>query len=106
MAVRIYAHRGASAELPENTMAAFRRAVELGADALELDIHGTRDGVLVVAHDPDGRRTAGVDARIGALSFAETQRWDVGKGERMPRFEDVISEFATLPLNVDLKRDV
>jgi|SRR6185312_4453236 len=105
MAVRIYAHRGASAECPENTMAAFRRAVALGVDALELDIHATRDGVLVVSHDPDGRRMAHVNERLSELTFAEAQRWDVGNGERLPRFEDVISEFA-LPLNVDLKRDI
>jgi len=103
-AVRIYAHRGASAELPENTMAAFRRAMELGADALELDIHATRDGVLVVSHDPDGRRMAGVAERLADLTYAESQLWDVGGGERLPRFEDVVSEFAALPLNVDLKR--
>jgi glycerophosphoryl diester phosphodiesterase len=104
--VRIYAHRGASAELPENTMAAFRRAVALGVDALELDIHATRDGVLVVSHDPDGRRMAGVGERLADLTFAEAQRWDVGGGERLPRFEDVVTEFASLPLNVDLKRDI
>lgn len=103
MSVRIYAHRGASAELPENTMAAFRRAVELGADALELDIHATRDGVLVVSHDPDGRRRAGVAARLADVTFDEALRWDVGGGERLPRFEDVLTEFAHLPLNVDLK---
>ena len=105
MRVRIYAHRGASAELPENTMAAFRRAVALGVDALELDIHATRDGVLVVSHDPDGRRMAGVAQKLADLTFAESQRWDVGRGERLPRFEDVVTEF-TLPLNVDLKRDI
>ncbi len=104
--VRIYAHRGASAELPENTMAAFRRAVELGVDALEMDIHRTRDGVLVVSHDPDGRRMAGVDEELAQLTFAEAQRWDVGGGERLPRFEDVLTEFASLPLNVDLKHDI
>jgi glycerophosphoryl diester phosphodiesterase len=102
--VRIYAHRGASAELPENTMAAFRRAVELGVDALELDIHATRDGVLVVSHDPDGRRMAGVAARLADLTYDEALAWDVGGGERLPRFEDVVGEFA-LPLNVDLKHD-
>ncbi len=104
--VCIYAHRGASAELPENTMAAFRRAAELGVDALELDLHATRDGVLVVSHDPDGQRRAGVAARIGDLTFAEVQRWDVGSGERLPRFEDLVSEFPRLALNVDLKRDI
>jgi glycerophosphoryl diester phosphodiesterase len=104
--VCIYAHRGASAELPENTMAAFRRAIELGVDALELDIHATRDGVLVVAHDPDGRRTAGVAARIDELTFDQTQRWDLGGGERLPRFEEVVTEFSRVVLNVDLKHDV
>ncbi len=106
MSVRIYAHRGASAELPENTMAAFRRAAALGVDALELDIHATRDGVLVVSHDPDGRRLAGVAARLADLTWDEALRWDVGGGERLPRFEDVVTEFAHLPLNVDLKRDI
>ncbi len=106
MSVRIYAHRGASAELPENTMAAFRRAAALGVDALELDIHATRDGVLVVSHDPDGRRRAGVAARLADITFDEARRWDVGGGERLPRFEDVVTEFAHLPLNVDLKRDI
>jgi len=105
VSLRIYAHRGASAELPENTMAAFRRAIELGADALELDIHATRDGVLVVSHDPDGRRQAGVAARLAEVTFGEALRWDVGGGERLPRFEDVVNEFANVPLNVDLKGD-
>ncbi|MCA1664488.1 MAG: hypothetical protein LC659_09500 [Myxococcales bacterium] len=106
MSVRIYAHRGASAELPENTMAAFRRALELGADALELDIHATRDRVLVVSHDPDGRRRAGVAERLAELSYEQALRWDVGGGERLPRFEDVVTEFSSVPLNVDLKRDI
>lgn len=105
MSVRIYAHRGASAELPENTMAAFRRAVALGVDALELDLHATRDGVLVAAHDPDGRRTAGVAARLCDLTYDEALAWDLGGGERLPRFEEVVRAFA-LPLNVDLKRDI
>ncbi|MGZ3407448.1 MAG: glycerophosphodiester phosphodiesterase [Polyangia bacterium] len=106
MSVCIYAHRGASAELPENTMAAFRRAAELRVDALELDIHATRDGVLVVAHDPDGRRMAGVSERLADISYDEALRWDLGGGERLPRFEDVVTEFPHLVLNVDLKHDV
>src|SRR5438477_207510 len=67
--VRVYAHRGASRELPENTMPAFQRALELGADALETDLHATADGVLVTSHDPDGARVFGV-ARL-PLSFAQ-----------------------------------
>lgn len=103
---QIFAHRGASAEYPENTMAAFRRAVELGVDALELDIHATRDGVLVVSHDADGRRMAGVDARIADRDWDDVRKWDVGRGETMPTFEQVIAEFPSLPLNVDLKHDI
>jgi glycerophosphoryl diester phosphodiesterase len=49
--VIVIAHRGASAELPENTLPAFERAIELGADFVELDVHATRDGTLVVTHD-------------------------------------------------------
>jgi glycerophosphoryl diester phosphodiesterase len=104
--VRIFAHRGASAELPENTMGAFRRAMELGVDALELDVHRTRDGVLVVSHDPDGQRMAGVPRRIAECDFDEVRRWDMGGGEIMPTFEQVLVEFAGVPLNVDLKHDI
>jgi len=107
MSVRIYAHRGASAELPENTMAAFRRAMELGVDALELDIHATRDGVLVVCHDPDGRRMSRVAKRLADVTWDEARRWPVGDGgEHMPTFEEVIRAFPSVPLNVDLKRDI
>jgi glycerophosphoryl diester phosphodiesterase len=53
MAIERIAHRGARNELPENTLAAFARAFERGADAIELDVHATRDGVVVVHHDPD-----------------------------------------------------
>jgi glycerophosphoryl diester phosphodiesterase len=104
--VRIYAHRGASAELPENTMAAFRRALQLGVDALELDIHATRDGVLVVFHDPDGKRMAGVARRLADVTWEEASRWDVGGGERIPTFEEVVRAFPDVPLNVDLKRGI
>ena len=120
MGVRIYAHRGASAEYPENTLAAFRRALEVGADALELDIHATRDGVLVATHDPDGQRMCGVARRFCDVTFDEVRGWDAGAtfvardggrpfagaGLRVPSFEEVVVEFAGVPLNVDLKRDI
>ncbi|MEZ4363447.1 MAG: glycerophosphodiester phosphodiesterase [Kofleriaceae bacterium] len=114
----IYAHRGAPAELPENTLASFQRAVELGVDALELDVHTTRDGVVVVSHDPDARRMAGVDVRWLEVSLAEARRLDLGRGfvgptgERpfagrgitIPTFEEVLVEFPAMRLNVDLKQ--
>ena len=77
----VIAHRGASAELPENTLAAFERAIEIGADYVELDVHAARDGSLVVTHD---RPRAGVEyptleealelmrGRIGAMVELKT----------------------------------
>ena len=97
--MRIYAHRGASRELRENTLPAFRRALELGADALETDVHVTSDGALVASHDPDGARVFGVPRRITDCTLAEVQGWG------MPSLEQVIGEFPGVRLNVDLKVD-
>ena len=97
--MRIYAHRGASRELPENTTRAFRRALELGADALETDVHVTHDGVIVVSHDPDGARIFGQAARIADSSWAEVRAWG------MPSLEEVVTSFPGVPINVDLKID-
>lgn len=80
----LLAHRGASRERPENTLAAFRRAVELGADGVELDLHRTADGVLVVHHDPtlaDGRA-------IDSLRWEAVAEARV-RGEPVPRLEQV-----------------
>ena len=95
--MRVYAHRGASLELPENTLPAFRRAIELGADALETDAHVTADGVLVLSHDPDGGRMFGVRRRIAECSFEEVRAWGV------PSLEEMVKEFPGIPINVDLK---
>src|SRR5450432_2335644 len=76
----VYAHRGARVELPENTMPAFRRALELGADALEIDCHMTKDGVVVVSHDPTGERMAGEKRAIREESFEIVRDWDVSRG--------------------------
>lgn len=116
--MRLYAHRGASAELPENTLEAFGRALELGADALETDVHMTADGVLVVAHDPDGRRTAGDPRAIRDLPLSEVQRWDVGagfvgadgarpfagQGFRIPTLEALVTSFPVV-INIDMKQE-
>ena len=115
---RLYAHRGASAERPENTMAAFERAVEVGVDALELDVHVTRDGHLVVAHDDTARRMTAAAAAWGELDLAEARRLDAGwgflapdgtrpfagRGIGVPSLEDVIEAFPRTRLNVDIKR--
>jgi len=67
----IIAHRGASAYEPENTIRAFLRAIEMGADAIEFDVRRSRDGVAVVVHDDTLTRIAGVDKKVGELSVDE-----------------------------------
>ena len=85
------AHRGAKREFPENSIAAFARAFERGADAIELDVHATRDGVVVVHHDPDLHRPppgAGTRA-IASLDWDAVQRADLGGGVRIPSLSEV-----------------
>jgi len=74
----IIGHRGASAVAPENTMAAFREAIAVGADGIEFDVRLTRDGVPVVIHDSSLRRTGRVSQRIADLTWAEISKVDVG----------------------------
>ncbi|HVB82611.1 MAG TPA: glycerophosphodiester phosphodiesterase [Candidatus Binataceae bacterium] len=75
---RVIAHRGASGEYPENTLPAFRAAAQAGAPYFELDVHMTRDGVVVVSHDPELGRTCGLDAAIRDLTLAELKQADAG----------------------------
>ena len=84
------AHRGASAYEPENTLRAFRRAVAMGATMLELDVHLSRDGRLVVIHDPDLSRTTDGTGLVTDLALAEIQLCDAGLGEHVPALEEVI----------------
>jgi glycerophosphoryl diester phosphodiesterase len=77
---RVIAHRGASGEHPENTLVAFRAAAEAGAPYFELDVHMTRDGVIVVSHDAELSRTCGLDVAIRDLTLAELKRADAGWG--------------------------
>lgn len=74
----IIAHRGASALAPENTLAAFRRAIADGADGIELDVRLAKDGVLVVVHDATLKRTTGSRHRVGDLTSAELADLDAG----------------------------
>ncbi len=94
--MRLIAHRGASGHAPENTMAAFRKALEMGAEAVELDVHLSLDGKLVVVHDEDLKRVAGVKIPVGAMTAKELSGMDVGswfdgrfKSEGVPLLEDV-----------------
>lgn len=97
-ALEIIAHRGASHDAPENTLAAFRLGWEQGADAAELDIFLTRDGRIAVLHDATTRRTTGVDLRVADATLAQVQALDAGSkkgapwtGERVPALEEVLA---------------
>lgn len=103
---RRYAHRGYhdKPKVPENSMAAFRRAVERGWGA-ELDIHLLRDGGLAVIHDSSLRRTAGADVRIEDLTRADLARYPLEQStETIPLLEDVLALFeGRAPLIIELK---
>ena len=76
-------------------MRAFRRALELGADGLELDVHLSLDGTLVVIHDGRVDKTTDGTGEVSAMTLAELRRLDAGKGERIPTLEEVIDAFAS-----------
>lgn len=86
----IYAHRGASVEFPENTLAAFRRALELGADGIELDVHLSLDGHAVVIHDESVDRTTDGTGAISDMTVEELKKLDAGQGEQIPTLGEVL----------------
>ncbi|WP_018130374.1 glycerophosphodiester phosphodiesterase [Effusibacillus pohliae] len=107
------AHRGAFAYAPENTMSAFRLAVEMGACGLEFDVQLSKDGIPVVIHDERLDRTAGAQGYVCEYTWKELRSLDVGqwmgdrwKGERIPSLEEVLAEFSGFFLNVELKNAV
>ena len=103
-----YAHRGYhnKPQIPENSMAAFRRAVAHGY-GVELDVHLSRDGRVVVIHDESLRRTCGVDRKVGDLTAEELKRYRLeGTMEQIPLLEEVLPIFVgTTPLLIELKVD-
>jgi glycerophosphoryl diester phosphodiesterase len=99
--VEIVAHRGASQDAPENTVAAIKLAWEQQADASEFDVFLSKDDKIVVLHDKDLKRTAGVDKPVVQMTLAELRALDVGKwkgpkfaGERLPTLDEML---ATVP---------
>lgn len=84
-------HRGAAGLEPENTLLGIGRAIELGVDQIEIDVHLTRDDRLVVIHDETVDRTTNGSGMVRDLSFEEMRMLDAGKGETIPTLEEVIS---------------
>ncbi|MFE4226629.1 glycerophosphodiester phosphodiesterase [Arthrobacter sp. NPDC056886] len=97
------AHRGFSLDGLENSMAAFRAAVDLGYRHLETDVHTTADGVLVVFHDKALDRMTAGQGRIADLPAATVDLARIGGSEPIPRFEELIAAFPEVRLNVDVK---
>ena len=91
MATLVIAHRGASSEKPENTLAAFRRALALKVDGIELDVQLTADGVPVVFHDTSLRRLTGRFGRVANQAWRQLQELRVAGTEPIPRLADVLS---------------
>jgi glycerophosphoryl diester phosphodiesterase len=114
----LIAHRGGAGLAPENTMAAFRSAVDdWGADMLELDVHASRDGKVVVIHDPTVDRTTDGIGRVEELPWSELSRLDAGyhfkdtagrhpfrgAGVRLPLLDELLETFPFMRLNVEAK---
>ncbi|WIG57970.1 MAG: Glycerophosphoryl diester phosphodiesterase [Ktedonobacterales bacterium] len=113
-----FAHRGGALLAPENTLTAFARGVELGADALELDIQTTREGELVVIHDTTVDRTTNGSGPVADYTLDDLRRLDAGyrftpdggqtypfrgQGIGIPTLREVFTTFPVLRINIDLK---
>ena len=113
-----FAHRGASARAPENTLESFRLAVEAGAGGLELDVHMTLDGEIVVIHDPTVDRTTNGSGAVARMTLDEIRGLDAGyrfspdggstypyrgRGLRVPTLAEVYEEFPDPPVNIEIK---
>ncbi len=116
---RLFAHRGASGEAPENTLVAFRRAVAIGVPYAELDVHATRDGQVVVIHDPTVERTTDGQGRVRDYTLAELQRLDAGyrfspddghtfpfraSGVTVPTLREVLLHCPELRFTIEIKQ--
>lgn len=100
-----FAHRGGAAEGLENTVVAFRRAVDLGYRYLETDVHATSDGRLVAFHDDTLDRVTDGRGRIADLTWEQVRRVRVGGREPVPLFADLLAEFPQARWNIDVKAD-
>ena len=83
-------HRGAKAYEPENTLRSFRKALEIGVDAVELDVRKTKDNQLVVIHDADIKRTTNGKGLVSNLTLAQIKSFSTDKNEKIPTLEEAL----------------
>lgn len=116
---RLFAHRGGSRIAPENTIEAFAAGLAGGADRLEMDVHATRDGHVVVLHDPTVDRTTDGRGAVRDMTLADLHRLDAGarfagdagdfpyrgRGVRVPTLAAVLEAFPGVALNIEIKQD-
>ena len=100
----VIAHRGASGYLPENTAPAYELAIEQQADMIEVDLHRTADGAVVVTHDEELSGLGG-EGEIVDATFETIRTLDAGQGARVPSLDELLDGFAArIPFNLELKR--
>ncbi|EJP6472893.1 glycerophosphodiester phosphodiesterase [Clostridium botulinum] len=109
---KILAHRGASAYAPENTMVAFKKAIDMNADGIELDVHLSKDGRIVIIHDEKVDRTTNGKGEVKDFTLDELKKLDAGfwfsdeyEGERIPTLEELLKLInnTNIYLNIEIK---
>src|SRR4051812_8317219 len=102
--MKVIAHRGASGYLPENTLAAFKKAIELRADMLEFDVHALPSGEIVLIHDHRLDRTTNAVGYLLDHAFADLRKLDAGGGEMIPTLEELLDVVnRRIPVDIELK---
>ena len=101
---RVFAHRGLATTVPENTIAAFQAAVDVGARYLETDAHATADGVAVLVHDPE-IIVDGVAHAVRKLTLSQLRQLDLGNGHRVPTLAGALVTFPDARFNIDVKSE-
>lgn len=110
--MKLYAHRGVMARYPENTMSAFRAAVDAKADGIEADVHMTKDGELVLIHDETIDRTTDGHGQVASMRLSELRRVNAGVPfdveDRIPTLEELLDlcRGTSLRLNLEVKTDI
>ena len=102
--MKIIGHRGASGYKPENTIASFRQAIELGVDIIELDVYTIKSGEVVVFHDDRLERTTNGKGKIESKTLADIRQLDAGDGEKIPLLTEVLDAInKQVVVNIELK---